>query len=182
MSEFFSVKGVFTPKHVAVMAMLLGIRAILSHPLLTFYFQGMKIFSFAYITDALCVMLFGPIAGFVFAFAGDTIGFFAAAGTGGAYFPGFAISEMLTCLIFAFFFYKKDITVPRVILAWLINLFVILLGLNMVWLMLMYGSSAGSVYTSIRFVINLVQAPVHIFLLWFLLPRLYKLAQRGNIL
>ena len=118
MSGFFSVKGVFTPKRITIMAMLLGVRAILNLPFLTIYLTPtFKLVSFAYITDALCAALFGPIAGFIFGFAGDTLGFLATTGVSGAYFPGFAISEMLTCFIFACFFYKKDITVPRVIVA-----------------------------------------------------------------
>ncbi|MDR0875907.1 MAG: folate family ECF transporter S component [Clostridiales Family XIII bacterium] len=183
MSDFFSPKGVFTPKHLAAMAMLLGIRTILNLPFLTIYLgPSFKLITFAYITDALCAMLFGPIAGLVFGFAGDAIGFLASSGAGGAYFPGFALSEMITCLIFACFFYRHTITVPRVICAWLINLAAVLLGLNMVWLILMYGMDAGSVFTAARFVNNLVQAPVHIVILWLLLPRLGKLAERHRIL
>ena len=183
MSDFFSVKGVFTPKHLTAMAMLLGIRTILNLPFLTIYLgPNFKLITFAYITDAICVMLFGPIAGLVFGFAGDALGFLATSGLAGGYFPGFALSEMVTCLIFAFFFYKQNITVPRVIIAWFINLFVVLLGLNMVWLILMYGMDAGSVYTGVRFITNLAQAPIHIIILFLLLPRVMKLAERTRIL
>jgi ECF transporter S component (folate family) len=183
MSDFFSPKGVFTPKHLAAMAMLLGIRTILNLPFLTIYLgPGFKLITFAYITDALCAMLFGPVAGLAFGFAGDAIGFLASSGAGGAYFPGFALSEMITCLIFALFFYRHAITAPRIICAWLINLAAVLLGLNMVWLILMYGMDAGSVFTTARFVNNLVQAPIHIVILWLLLPRLMKLAEHHRIL
>jgi ECF transporter S component (folate family) len=183
MSDFFSPKGVFTPKHLAAMAMLLGIRTILNLPFLTIYIgPNFKFITFAYLTDALCAMLFGPIAGLAFGFAGDAIGFLASSGVGGAYFPGFALSEMLTCLIFACFLFRQKITLPRILIAWLLNLALILLGLNMVWLILMYGMDAGTVFTTARLVTNLVQAPIHIVLLWLLLPRLYRLAERHRIL
>ncbi|GHU67374.1 folate ECF transporter [Clostridia bacterium] len=183
MSKFFSIKGVFTPKHLAAMAMLLGVRTILNLPFLTIYLgPSFKLITFAYITDALCAMLFGPVAGLAFGFAGDFIGFLASAGTGGAYFPGFALSEMLTCLIFACFFYKKAIKVPQVIAAWMINLAVVLLGLNSLWLILMYGMDAGAVFTVARLVSNLVQAPIHIVILALLLPRVRQLTERHRLL
>jgi ECF transporter S component (folate family) len=183
MSRFFSPKGVFTPKHLAAMAMLLGIRTILNLPFLTIYIMpNFKLITFAYITDALCAMLFGPVAGLAFGFAGDFIGFLASAGTGGAYFPGFALSEMLTCLIFAAFFYHKELKVTRIIAAWLLNLAAVLLGLNSLWLILMYGMEAGAVFTAARLITNLAQAPIHIVILWLLLPRLLRLTERHHLL
>jgi ECF transporter S component (folate family) len=183
MSKFFSPKGVFTPKHLAAMAMLLGIRTILNLPFLTIYLgPNFKLITFAYLTDALCAMLFGPVAGLAFGFAGDFIGFLASAGTGGAYFPGFALSEMVTCLIFAAFFFQKEIKLPRIVAAWLLNLAVVLLGMNSLWLILMYGMEAGAVFTAARFLTNLIQAPLHIVILWLLLPRLRHLTERHHLL
>jgi ECF transporter S component (folate family) len=176
---FFSAKGVFTTRNVVVMAVLLAIRTILNLPFLTIYLSpNFKLITFSYITDALTAMFFGPIAGVVFAFAGDTLGFFALSGAGGGYFPGFALSEAVTCFIFACFFYKRPITLPRVIGAWLINIGVVLLGMNSVWLILMYGMEAGKVFTLARVVSNIVQSPVHIAILFFLLTRIARLEKR----
>jgi len=176
---FFSAKGVFTTRNVVVMAVLLAIRAILNLPFLTVYLgPGFKLITFSYVTDAMTAMFFGPIAGVVFAFAGDTLGFFALSGAGGAYFPGFALSEAVTCFIFACFFYKRRVTLLRVIGAWLINLGVVLLGMNSIWLILMYGMEAGKVFTFARVVSNAVQSPVHIAILFFLLTRITKLEKK----
>ncbi|MDR1495907.1 MAG: folate family ECF transporter S component [Clostridiales Family XIII bacterium] len=177
--EFFSAKGVFTTRNVVVMAVLLGIRTILNLPFLTIYLgPNFKLITFSYICDALTSMFFGPIAGILFAFAGDTLGFFALSGAGGAYFPGFALSEAVTCFIFACFFYKRRVTLRRVIAAWLINLGVVLLGMNSLWLILMYGMEAGKVFTFARVISNVVQSPAHIAILFFLLTRIATLEKK----
>jgi ECF transporter S component (folate family) len=174
--EFFSTKGVFTTRNIVVMAILLAIRTILNLPFLTIYIgTGFKLLTFSYIADALTSMLFGPIAGVIFAFAGDTLGFLGLGGAGGVYFPGFALSEMATCLIFACFFYKRGVTMARVVAAWLINVGVVLLGMNSLWLIVMYGMNAGEVFAVARVANNLIQSPAHIAILFFLLTRVSKL-------
>jgi ECF transporter S component (folate family) len=177
--EFFSTAGVFTVRNVVIMAVLLAIRAILNLPFLTIYLgPNFKLITFSYIADAFTAMLFGPVAGAVFAFAGDTIGFFALMGAGGAYFPGFALSEVVTCFIFACFFYKRKITLPKIVWAWLINLGVVLLGMNSVWLILISGMEAGKVFALARIVSNIVQSPAHIAILYFLLTRFAKIIHK----
>ena len=172
--EFFAT-NVFTPKAVAALAMLLAVRAIFGLPFLTIYIGQWKLITFAYVPDALAAMFFGPIAGLAFGFAGDFLGFIASNGVGGGYFPAFAISEMVTCFLFACFFFKRKITLPRVITAWLLNLVIVILGLNSLWLILMYGWSAGETFALFRVANNALQSPLHIVILYFLLTRVTKL-------
>ncbi|MDR0852109.1 MAG: folate family ECF transporter S component [Clostridiales Family XIII bacterium] len=172
--ELFSTKNVFTTKHLVVMAILLAARTILNLPFLTIYVSGIKLITFAYLTDVAAAVLYGPWAGLAFGFAGDTLGFFASLSTGGAYFPGYAISEMITCFVFAVLLYKRNITWQRVAIAWAINLIVVILGLNSVWLILMMGKSAGEVLTLMRVGINLIQFPIHIILTTLILKYLGK--------
>jgi ECF transporter S component (folate family) len=107
----FFATAVFSVKAIVILAALLAIRTILNLPFLTIYLApGFKLITFAYVTDAIAAMFYGPIAGFAFGFAGDFLGFLSSSGTGGAYFPGFAISEMATCFLFACFFFKRKIT------------------------------------------------------------------------
>ncbi|MDR3363470.1 MAG: folate family ECF transporter S component [Clostridiales Family XIII bacterium] len=175
--EFFS-SNVFTARAVAALAALLAIRTILGLPFLTVYIgPGFKLITFTYVTDALAAMFFGPVAGAFFGLAGDFLGYISSGGSGGAYFPGFALSEMATCFIFACFFYKRAITLPRIIIAWLINLAVVLLGLNSLWLILMYGMGAGEVFAMARVVNNAIQSPLHIAILFFLLTQMKKLGR-----
>ncbi|MDR1272311.1 MAG: folate family ECF transporter S component [Clostridiales Family XIII bacterium] len=158
-------------KSLAVLAVLLAVRVVLNMPFLTIYLTPQfKLITFAYLADAMAAMLFGPFAALAFGFAGDFLGFLVSGG-GGAYFPGFALSEMITCLIFALFFHKREITLPKIAAAWFIDLGVVLLGLNSLWLIVMYGMEAGSVFTFARFVSNIVQSPVHIMILWLVLAK-----------
>ena len=173
--EFFAT-DVFSAKTIVVLAALLAIRTILNLPFLTIFIgPGFKLITFAYITDALAAMFYGPIAGIAFGFAGDFLGFLSSSGAGGAYFPGFAVSEIITCFLFACFFFRRKITLPRVIVAWLLNLFIVLLGLNSLWLIVMYGMGAGEVFALARIVTNIVQSPIHILILYLLLTRIRKL-------
>jgi len=183
-SRFFSVKGVFTTKNLTAIALLLAVRTILNLPALTIYVgPSFKLITFAYVTDAICAMLFGPIAALAFGFMGDFLGFLALSGVGGAYFPGFALSEMVTCFLFALFLYRAPVTWKKLICVWLINLGLVLLGMNSLWLILMYGMDAGSVFTFARVVTNAVQTPLHIVILYFVLTRvgaIYKRITRGS--
>ena len=172
----FLAPDVFSVKTIVVLAALLAIRTILGLPFLTIYLgSGFKLITFAYVTDALAAMFYGPVAGIAFGFAGDALGFLAGSGAGGPYFPGFAFSEMVTCFIFACFFFRRKITVPRVIFAWLLNLVLVILGMNSIWLIIMYGMSAGQVFALARVVNNAAQSPIHIIILCLLLTRVKKL-------
>jgi ECF transporter S component (folate family) len=175
MSEVFSIAGVFTTKRLVIMALLLAVRTILGLPFLTIYVAGIKLVTLAYIPDAVCGMLFGPWAGLVFGFAGDTLGFLSSMGSGGGYVPFYAISEMATCFIFAMFLYKRELKLSSVVIAWAINLVLVVLGMNTVWLMLLAGMKAGQVLTLLRFGINLLQFPVHILITWVVLKQLKRI-------
>jgi ECF transporter S component (folate family) len=173
--EFFAT-DVFSVKAVVVLAALLAIRTILGLPSFTIFIgPGFKLITFAYVTDALAAMFYGPIAAVVFGFAGDFLGFLSSGGIGGLYFPGFAVSEIVTCFMFACFFFRRKITLPRVIITWMLNLAVVLLGLNSLWLIIMYGMSAGEVFAIARIVTNTVQMPLHIAILYLLLTRIRRL-------
>lgn len=89
----------------------------------------------------------------------------------GPYFPGFAINEFLTGLIYGCFFYKKEITLPRVILARACITIFINLILTSIWLNMMYNSP---VFTMIRLIKNVVMFPIDVAILYAAL----KAAQR----
>ena len=193
--EFFAA-DVFTVRTITTMAVLLAFRTILGLPFLTVYLTpGIKLFTFAYVPDAITAMFFGPIAGLAFGFAGDFLGFVATGGIGGPYFPGFAVSEMATCFLFACFFFRRRITLPRTIIVWCLNLIIVLTALNSLWVTLMYGietaANIGSAYIEFfpflqelnpletfvlgRFLLNAIQAPLHIFIIYMLLTRIRRL-------
>ena len=81
----------------------------------------------------------------------------------GPYFIGFPINEFLTGFIYGCFFYKKKITIPRVILARLTITVFINLILTSLWLNIMYQSP---LFTVARLVKNVVMFPIDCFLLY----------------
>lgn len=173
---FLPAKKLFTVGNITSLAVLLAVRAILNLPILTIYITPQfKLITFSYVADAIAAMLFGPVAAIAFGFLGDLLGFFLQGGTGGAYFPGFALSEMLSCFIFAMFLYMHEIRVRRLIICWFLNLALVLLGLNSLWLIIIYGMPATTVFAAARLISNLVQSPIHIAILFFLLPQVRKL-------
>lgn len=114
-------------------------------------------------------MVYGPlITGFAGVIA-DTLKYIIR--PDGPYFPGFAINEFLTGFIYGCFFYKKKITLPRVILARATITIFINLGLTSLWLNLLYGNA---IFTMIRLVKNVVMFPIDVAILYFTL----KAAQR----
>jgi ECF transporter S component (folate family) len=174
MREIFSLKGVFTTKHLVALALFLAVRTVLGLPFLTIYVGGMRLISFAYLADAAAAVLFGPWAGVAFGFAGDTLGFLASGGVGGGYMPWYAISVMVTCLIFALVLYRRNLNWPRVGIAWGFNLVLVVLGLNTLWLYMLYGQAVAESLTLIRVVVNVAQMVVHVPLTYFVLRFLSK--------
>ena len=84
----------------------------------------------------------------------------------GPYFPGFALNEFLVGMIYGCFFYKKKITLLRVILARACVTIFINLGLTSIWLNMLYGNA---IFTMIRLVKNIVMFPIDVAILYFAL-------------
>lgn len=107
--------------------------------------------------------------------AEDTLSFFLSSG-GYPYFPGYMLTTISGCLIYALFFYRARITWRRIILAKLItNVQNILLG--SLWSAILY-SKGYLYYMTTSAVKNALYLPLQILLLGFLfqaiLPALQK--------
>ena len=116
---------------------------------------------FSSILAAVCGMYYGPICtGFAGVIA-DTLKYIIR--PDGPYFPGFAVNEFLTGMIYGCFFYKKKITLPRVIIARACITVFINLILTSLWLNMMYQSP---LFTMVRLIKNVVMFPVDVALLY----------------
>ena len=116
---------------------------------------------FSSIAAAVCGMYYGPICtGFAGVIA-DTLKYIIR--PDGPYFPGFAVNEFLTGMIYGCFFYKKKITLPRVIIARACITVFINLILTSLWLNMMYQSP---LFTMVRLIKNVVMFPVDVALLY----------------
>ena len=116
---------------------------------------------FSSIPAVVCGRYYGPICtGFAGVIA-DTLKYIIR--PDGPYFPGFAVNEFLTGMIYGCFFYKKKITLLRVIIARACITVFINLILTSLWLNMMYQSP---LFTMVRLIKNVVMFPVDVALLY----------------
>lgn len=139
----------------AAIAMLLALRVVLgmfANATLPMFGGTVKI-SGAFLPIAIAGAMFGPIPAALVGALGDVVSFLIA--PGGAYIPGFTISGALTGLIYGFALYKDRITVPRVIIAWMINMLAVETFLAAFWFYIFFNPGYETPYTvflSTRFI------------------------------
>lgn len=182
MRKFFSVKNVFTTHNLTIMAFMLVLSMILAK-ITTIQLSPMfKLFTLSYIPGVAVAAMFGPTAAILYGIAADTLNYIAAGG--GAYMPVYAISEALFFFIFACFLYKKPNTVWRILIAKILTLIFVTFGLNFIWNLLFYGSSAAIFFTSKRLIANAIKIPITVSLIYYfneLAFSLYEKTKKGKI-
>lgn len=107
---------------------------------------------FSFVPIVVAAMLYGPIAGGIVGAMGDFLG--AVLFPIGAYFPGFTLTAFLTGVVFGLLLHN-NCSIPKIILAVLINQCVLSLCLNTLWLSILYGTPYGPL-----FVTRLVQTAI----------------------
>ena len=155
----------FTTKKVVVMGLMIALAIILS----TFDIwitPSFKLFSIIYLPSAIVSILYGPIAGLLFGFASDFATYLIK--PVGPYFFGYAISAMVANFIYGTIIYNRPITIARVAISRILVVFVVTLGLNAIWMNMMYGQTAGEFYTGTRLIRNLIQFPLDVALITFI--------------
>ena len=131
--------------------------------------------SVTFLARALCAAVCGPIVSIVFGAAEDTLGFFLG-NSSGPYFPGYMITTITGCIIYAMFFYRARITVWRIIFAKLItNVQNVLLG--SLWSAMLY-SKGYIYYMTTSAWKNLLYFPVQVLLLVWVLQSLLPVMHR----
>lgn len=121
---------------------------------------------FSSITVGVAAMYYGPVLCGTMGVVADTLKYIVR--PTGFYFPGFAVNEFLTGFIYGCFFYKKEPSLKRVILARLVVVLLVNMLLNPLWLSMMYGK-AFLVLLTARIIKNIVLFPVDVALLYFAL-------------
>ncbi|MEG0829866.1 MAG: folate family ECF transporter S component [Anaerovoracaceae bacterium] len=94
---------------------------------------------FGFLPVAMMAIMYGPIwAGIGYAI-GDLLGM--AIFPSAAYFPGFTLTAFLTGIVFGVILHKHPITWKRVLIASLIVVVGLNLGLDTIWLSMLYGKA-----------------------------------------
>lgn len=140
--------------------------------------------SLGFVAIAIAAMMLGPSWAAFIAIVSDFVGTMIA-GTG-AYNPMFSINAVLYALIFAWMFYKKDISVWRVVACVMIQLVFVAVPLTPVWLYIYHKYVTGmvkafSVIFTAKLTASLIEAAVKVVVLIpvckYLYPRLSKVVK-----
>ena len=118
---------------------------------------------FGFLGLAVSGMFYGPVTAGIIGVITDIITFFIR--PNGFFFPGFTLNQFIYGFVFGLFFYKKKVTLKRVILSKLLLTVIISLILNPIWLNMMYGSELFAIPRIIKAV---VLFPIECGLLYFM--------------
>lgn len=116
--------------------------------------------------------LFGPAAGAFFSGALEVLKF--TLRPDGVYFPGFTLSAMIAGVIYGALLYRRPVSVMRIAAAHaLVKLFVNL-GLNTLWLHILYKKAVWALLPA-RALTNLLRLPGDVLVTWLLLGAIERL-------
>ncbi len=118
------------------LSLLVALYVVLSF--FTIYITKELRFSLTFMPVAWASAIMGPIAGGITGAFGDILSWVIK--PAGPYFPGFTISGFISGIIYGVFLYKKDLTLTRVFFAAVSMVLLVEVGLNTVWIMILYGS------------------------------------------
>ncbi|MGN0159708.1 MAG: folate family ECF transporter S component [Brotaphodocola sp.] len=113
---------------------------------------------FSTIANQFVYYLFGPVFGCVFGGALDILKYLIK--PTGEFFPGFTLTAMVGGLIYGFFFYKKPITLVRVLIAEFTVCLVCNVLMSTLWLSMLYGKGF-MVLLPMRALKNLIMWPIN---------------------
>ena len=141
MSPLKAVKNSFLElknlRSLVIIAMLLALCVVLgAFANITMFGNAVKV-NFTCLPMAVAGALYGPIASLLVGALGDIIAITLV--PNGTIFPGITLCAALTALSYGFFLYKNQITLPRVIGAWVVKALISETFLKAYWLYVMYG-------------------------------------------
>lgn len=163
-------------KSITLLGVLTAMQIMLNS-LLSVQFLTTKI-AFAFVVVAITARLFSPLV---------TAGSTALAYFLGmvlfpkfTFFPGFILTAFLTGLVFGYAFYQRT-SLPRILLANFIVLFVLNLFLNSLWLHMMYLTPWAALLTT-RFIQEIVSYIIYtsVLIVLFKVPVINQLTTRFN--
>lgn len=136
--------------------------------------------NFGFITIVIMGILFGPRSAALGAALADFIGAIIFP-TGGAYFPGFTLSALVTGYIYGKMLFGHKLSISRIVLSNLLVILIVQLFLNPLWLSLLSGK-AFIVLISARVVKSLAMLPIESALIMvtykYISPLFMKYAER----
>lgn len=160
------------------MGLLVAISAVLT-PFTIWLTPQQKLTNLSFLPLAVGAVVLGPVPALLMGFASDTINYLI--NPMGAYFPGYALSLMLSCLIYALWQYKRPLKLWRIICAQFCNVVIVYLGVNFVWRTIQSGTAAAAFFTGTRLISNAIQFPVIVVVVYLLSRAVLMLVERKKI-
>ena len=136
---------------------------------------------FSFIVAGLLCMISGPFLAVPAGFLVDTLSFLFSGGDPAGYFPGYALSSMLSFLIYALFFYRAHLSLSRIFIARLTVNVLINVILGSVWKHILYGN-AYIVYFISGAIKNIAILPAEAVMMLVLYRRLVPILQRMHLI
>jgi ECF transporter S component (folate family) len=121
--------------------------------------------SFSFIPETFIGMLFGPLWSGIGNAVADVVGMLLFPKA--AYFPGFTLNAFISGFIYGFFYYKKELTWKRIIIATLIVTVLINIILTPIWLFMMYKASL-TIFAVPRIVKTIIFFPIQVVATYYL--------------
>lgn len=155
-------KKKFDARTIAIIGFLMALEIVLTR---VFSFEvAFFRFGLGFLPGVIIAMMFGPFIAGVAAVATDLIGMTLLPKA--MYFPGFTLSALLSAVIYGLVLYKKPKTLLRISIAVLLVAVVVNLGLNSLWLSMMYDKAFIVIFPG-RVASNLVITPINIAIIFF---------------
>lgn len=146
---------------------LLGLMVALNVVLGRFSIQivpEVRVSVLGFLPIALAAHLMGPMYGTLTGAAGDIVNYLLFTHVYGAYFPGYTLTAALSGLWYGLMLYRRKVTWPRAILTIAPVIVLGEMGLNSLWVYLMYRKTFWA-NLPMRLVTNLIECPIKILLL-----------------
>lgn len=154
----------FSAKDIAVIGLMIAIKVVLTR-FLAVETQFVRV-SFTFIPTILLAVMYGTwVSGFSGAGA-DLLGFFLFP-KGFPFSPGFTISAAIGPMIYAFILYKKRLSLGRLITANLAVTVLVNVGLNSLWLYILYDQAFWGMLP-IRLGENILTLPIEIAIIYWI--------------
>jgi len=134
--------------------------------------------SFDFLPLAAGGLLYGPVVGGIMGVVGDVLGYLVR--PNGPFFPGFTLNALVSGSLYGFFLYRRPVTWGRVIAVSAVLTVVINLGLNPLWLSVMYGKAFVVLLTG-RLLKNAVMFPINTVLLMTVLKFVERFRLRKKV-
>ena len=151
-----SAKELKKTSALAVCAMLAALALILNSVASINIGPYVKI-GFSGIPNQLMDYLFGPVSGCLFAGVLDLVKFFMK--PDGPFFFGFTFNAMLAAFIYGCFYYRRKLTIWRVLAAKFVVILIVNVLLNTLWLDMLYGKGFIAILP-MRALKNLIMWPI----------------------